>query len=230
MPGVFADEVEADKPRTPATAEVPTAAPPAKTNKPNKPSAAKPTAAAAKAAQADAEAALAFAREHHPELEDVLSRLKKSNRAEFRRAVRDLNQARVRLERIQEKTPNRYAPALEDWKLESQIRLLAARSAMSDDGQIENELKTLIKQRIERRVATLTEERDRLAARVAKLDEQIKQQGADVDARVATELEKLRKSVAAKAPARKQPKAPKSATAPAASDAPAGSKAPKESQ
>jgi hypothetical protein len=175
---------------------------PATAETPDKPAETKPAAPpkdnpdTAKRVLADADAALEFARAHHPELADLIARLKQSNRAEFRRAVRDVNMARVRLERVKEKTPNRYGMALEEWKLDSQIRLLAARSAMSDeDPAVQEELKALLHQRIEKRLKNLTDERDRLAARLAKLNEQIAKQDGDVDAKVAAELEQLRNSV-----------------------------------
>jgi hypothetical protein len=172
--------------------------------------AAKPAAkdAGAKKTQAiskDQEAeALKFAREHHPELSELLEQLNKSNRPEYERAIRDLSQASARLERVQKQTPARYPAALESWKLDSRIRLLAARSSMTDDPALEAELKDAVKTRVEVRLQDLSAERDRLLERAKKLDEQIQAIKANPEKAAEDDLRRVNASI--KKDSQKRPK------------------------
>jgi hypothetical protein len=131
------------------------------------------TAAPAMTAAREA-AAMTFARLHHRELADLLSQLSRTNPREYERAIRQLFQASERLARLQERsTAERYDAELEAWKLDSRLRLLAARLTMSDDPALEAELKAALRKRDEIRLELLRLERERLAERLTKLDAQI---------------------------------------------------------
>jgi hypothetical protein len=171
--------------------------PPAKNAETKKPAA---------TSKADELAALQFARENHPELSKLLEQLGKSNPSEYKRAIRDLSQASTRLDRIKTQTPARYAGALESWKLDSRIRLLAARGAMTDDPALEAELKDAIKRRVELRLQDLSSERDRLSERVKKLDEQIEAIKADPDQAAENDLRRVKASIKKNAPKRTEKK------------------------
>src|SRR5579883_918317 len=120
-----------DAPKAPPAPAKPAAAPQtAKT-----PAARKP-AAAPLSPQREAEA-LAFAREHHPELAALIDKLRKDNRRQFDRALRELAQDRDRLVRLQKQAPAQYEFALAIWKLDSRAHLLAARMTMSQDPALE---------------------------------------------------------------------------------------------
>ena len=53
-------------------------------------------------------AALAFAREHHPELATLIEKLRKENRRQFDRAIHELAQDRDRLVRLKKVAPAQY--------------------------------------------------------------------------------------------------------------------------
>lgn len=111
-------------------------------------------------------AAVAFAREHHPELGSLLVQLKKSNRSEYDKAVRELFRTSERLARIRERTPERHELALQAWKVESRIRLLTARMMMKEDAPLEAELRAALDERIELRLRQLEAEQERLGTRL----------------------------------------------------------------
>ena len=121
--------------------------------------------------------ALAFVRLHHPELRDLLDRLKKHNPGEFDKAVRQIAQTSERLERLREREPERHQVELELWKVDSRVRLLVARLTMTNDHALVDEIKDLLAERVELRLHLLRLERERLASRIEKLDEVI----ADLD-------------------------------------------------
>lgn len=135
--------------------------------------------------------AQAFATQHHPELGDLLVRLEKYDAAAFADAIDDVHKAMLRIERLGEKNAERGRVELEDWKLTSRIRLLAARLAMSDalssqdpasqdnasEGDsaklIKEEIRVLLVERSELRKSSLTAERERLTERLAKVNKQL---------------------------------------------------------
>ena len=73
--------------------------------------------------------ALAFVREHHPELATVLEALKPRNPAEYRKAIGELSQVARTLAEVKARNPRRYELALDAWKAKSRVELLAAQLA-----------------------------------------------------------------------------------------------------
>lgn len=127
-----------------------------------------------RAAVAEAEnAALEFARTHHSELANLLERLQRANPRAYRAAIIDLSKDRVRLERLQERAPERYEYELQLWTMDSQIRLLAARAGRGNADEFRPRLKELMQQRQEFRLSHLQQERERLTARLERVDGQI---------------------------------------------------------
>jgi hypothetical protein len=121
-------------------------------------------------------AAMTFAKLHHPELSELLVKLKKGNRREYDRAVRALYLTSERLARFKTRFPSRperHELALQAWKLDSRIKLLAARMAMSADKKLEAELKAALVERVDVRQRELELERDRLRTRLESLDKSI---------------------------------------------------------
>ena len=122
--------------------------------------------------------ALDFATQHHPELARLIQQLRDSNPRQFASAVRDLFRSADRLERLRihdaRSNGNRYRISLDLWKLDSRIRLMAARSAMTNDPSRDAKLKELLRQRGQKRVELYTLERDRLQLRLDRLEELIK--------------------------------------------------------
>lgn len=136
-------------------------------------------------------AALTFAGMHHPELATLLEQLKSSNPKGYRSAVQELFAQSERLARLQTRTPERYETELALWKLDSRIRLKAARSAMSDATETREELKSLLLERNDLRLSLMRQDRDRQAARLEKLDGSIQQMEQHREQSADNELERL---------------------------------------
>jgi hypothetical protein len=160
----------------------------AKTAKPSKPVVRVPT------SQEREEAAMAFARQHHPELVKLLARLKKKRRRQFDRAVKDLFRTSERLGRIRERTPDRYQLALEAWKLDSRIRLLAARMTMQGNLRLESQLTKLLRERVNIRLQQLTQDRERLAGRLQRIDQAIENISRDPEAAALKDLQRVKRT------------------------------------
>lgn len=137
-------------------------------------------------------ATLEFAKTHHPELATLLEQLRTSAPKDFDAAVSDLNRIRERLERSRERAPERYELELAEWKLNSQIQLLAARLAMGGDATLEDELRTLLAERLQVRVKLLQDERSRLQKRLEQLEQQIADQQEQSSGLIEREFAKLR--------------------------------------
>ena len=135
--------------------------------------------------------ALAFAKANHPELARLLAQLQASNPRGFQTAIEELTRAQERLLRVQERTPDRYESELSLWKLDSRIRLLAAQSAMSDSDGARAELRGLLQERRDLRLARLRDDQSRQQARLEKLNATIAELEAGGDAAVDAELEQL---------------------------------------
>lgn len=156
--------------------------------------------------------AVAFAEAHHPELAGLLNRLRQNGRAEYRAALRELLQDAERLGRLQERMPERYERELEAWKLDSRIKLLAARLTMSDDPEAEAQLKQLVRERIDVRIAQLKSDRERLQTRLQRVDESINRLERQPETAAAREVERILNVV--KGRQRTPKSSPKTSTSP----------------
>lgn len=144
-------------------------------------------------------AALAFAGEHHPELKTLVESLKSANPGEYKKAIHDLARMQERLAKLQgTKASNRYDHELSLWKLDSRIRLTAARSAMKETEELRAELKTLVEQRQALAIQQLKDDRERTAARLAKIDTEIQSVDANQAQSVDAEVDRLLRSVKSK--------------------------------
>lgn len=143
--------------------------------------------------------ALEFAREHHPELAALLKRLKAGSPQGYEEAIRDLSRVNERLARMRGRAPERYELELELWKLDSRIRLLAARLAMNDDPELRDQLQTLIRKKLDVRKASLEDEQKRITARLDRIESDLTELQKDRDALVEAEQERLLKSARASA-------------------------------
>jgi hypothetical protein len=173
-------------------------------------------------------AALTFAKLHHPELASLLKVLKASPHDGYEDAVRDLFKTSERLTRLKARTPERYELELQLWKVDSRIRLLAARLAMEDNEELRDQLHKLLREKIDIRAAVLRDDRTKTAARLEKFDADLQQLTADPAASADAELERLLKSAKATAQKNQRPaKANTSTTNPGKPKAPAGKAADK---
>lgn len=129
-------------------------------------------------AQTDREAAAwGFVMKHHPQLGEVLSRLKIMHAGQYDKAITQITVAAERINRMQKVDKVRGELELEDWKLASQIQLAAAKlSLASEDAELQQELAKIVRKQLEHRLKITEFERDRLQTRLKLLDEQAAKQ------------------------------------------------------
>ncbi len=168
-------------------------------------------------AQTDREAAAwGFVMTHHPQLGEVLSRLKIMHIGQYEKAIYQITLAAERISRMQKADAKRGALELEDWKLGSQIQLAAAKLSLArEDAENQQELAKIVRKQLEHRLKMSEFERERTAARLKLLDEQIAKQKETIansaDARVnemLREINRTRKNLQAdnaKKPAKTKP-------------------------
>ena len=137
-------------------------------------------------------AAMAFVGRNHPELADLLAHLKKTEAAEYKRAIGALFRASEHLAQIQKRNPEHYERELKAWKLKSRIQLLVAQLRIApEDEKLRRELKQALTAQADLRGARLVEERKRLAERLKKLDGVIERAQKDRDSQVEKQLDIL---------------------------------------
>jgi hypothetical protein len=140
---------------------------------------------------------LDFARIHHPELADLLEKLKTADPPEYQRALADLKPVRHRLLRLEEREAPEFPRELALWKIESRIRLLMAQMVVEEDNEsLENDLKPLLVERRELKQQSLQVERKRIADRLANLDRQLEQLQAPEETYTANEMKRLKQTLA----------------------------------
>lgn len=155
-------------------------------------------------------AAVTFARINHPELAGLLGRLKKRNKAAYRRALRQLYRDSERLARMKERLPaERYELALNAWKLDSRIRLLAARVATlpRPDPELQAQLKEALLEQVDLRIRQMESDRQRLLQRIRKMDATIAKLRADRDEAADQHLQRVKRSLGLKKKRRPKRKA-----------------------
>lgn len=187
-----------------------------------KKTAAEPGSAADVSAQAVA--ARSFAAANHPELIPLLDQLEQSSPRQYQQAVGELARSSERFQRMRQTTPGRYETALAGWKLDSRIRLLAARMSADDSPRLAEDLRHLLQERLAVRQQELTYEHDRLTARLEQVQQLLDRIEADPAAQVERDFLKVQRMLRRKSssgrPARPAGSAV-SATGPVSSGRPA---------
>ncbi|HBL45596.1 MAG TPA: hypothetical protein DDZ90_19630 [Planctomycetaceae bacterium] len=150
--------------------------------------------------------AIEFARTHHPELADLIQRLKKHKPREYKRAVRDLDNTLTKLDRFKKRDNDRYRLTLERWEVDSRIRLLAARVSIMGSGDDQTELKSLLKQRMDLQLELLKHEKAMAEKRVQKLEKSIAEIEQNHDSLVDSELTRINRSIKKPGPSNKKQK------------------------
>jgi len=154
--------------------------------------------------------ALKFAGKHHPELAKLLERLRGTSPSGFARGIREVHLAVQRLERFREKQPARFEAELENWKTASEIRLLTAKWAMSQNAGLEKQIRALLRVRQQSRLDRLREDRTKLAARLQQLDDQIGMGTEELEVDLVKEWDRLAKQATASAKAQRRSRKKKS--------------------
>lgn len=139
------------------------------------------------------QAALAFVEENHPKLAKLIVPLKDSNFKEYQKAIKELSRTTERLSGIRTKDPARYELELDAWKIQSHVRLLAARMTMEDDPEIEQELRAMLKKKVENQLKLLQNEREFLQSRLKQVETQLERQSKSQDDLVQQEYDRLLK-------------------------------------
>jgi hypothetical protein len=139
-------------------------------------------------------AAVALVQKHHRDLFELLIYLKEGLPQEYVRAIRDLSRASDRLAQFEKRDPQRYQLELQLWQAESRRQLVTARLQMGYDETLLNELRETLKVEQELGLAVLRHERERLAGRIAKIDEQIVNQEKGAEASVERRFATLTKA------------------------------------
>lgn len=187
--------LSAENPRAAETVNVSKEAP-RKTDAAPKPEAARKAAKNANALTPKREKeVLAFARSHHPELAELIERLKKHRPREYRRAVRDLDSTLSRLERFKNRDSVRYRLTLERWEVDSRIRLLAARVSIKGNDEDQTELKSLLKQRLDLQLELLQHEKKSAEKRLLKLENSITDIEQNGDRLIESELKRINRNL-----------------------------------
>ncbi len=139
-------------------------------------------------------AAVAFAQQHHPQLAELLTRLKASHPEQYTKALRELDKTRARLEKAHETDADRYAILLREWQLDSRVRLLAARITMSTSDELEIELRQVLIERHDVRLQLLTYDREKSKTRLQKMDEQIAEHVQSRQTSIDREFDRIKKT------------------------------------
>ena len=143
--------------------------------------------------ESDLDATMAFASEHHPELARLLEHLRKSRSNEFQRAARELNQQMQVLEKLKERNSPRFENQLKLWKVDSQIRVLVAKWSHSKDKAFEHQIRQLLQQRRDTKLAQLKAESQRLTDQLRKVETQMAIFSDSSDSEIDREWEQLAK-------------------------------------
>ncbi|MGC4006892.1 MAG: hypothetical protein QM811_28715 [Pirellulales bacterium] len=133
-------------------------------DKPEKPS---DPVADAEAKSAREEAAWGFVMRHHPQLGEVLSRLKTMQPGQYEKAINQVALAAERISRMSKNDAKRAEFELDDWRYESQLKLLAAKTTLvaKVDPDAKRELAEIIRKQLENRLRIAEYERDRAEPR-----------------------------------------------------------------
>ena len=133
----------------------------------------------------------------------LLTNLKQNNPTEYHAAVVELDRIVERLAAMKQKNSQQHDSELALWKLDSRIRLLAARLTMSDNPAIEAELKAAVREKVELTLAERKAERERLQKRVEKLDQTIGELSTKLDDVAEKEFAAIKRSAQSSKPTTK---------------------------
>jgi len=165
-------------------------------------------------------AALALVREHHLELIELLDHLKSQKHKAYLQAIQELWRASERLATVRQRDPDRYDLELRAWKIDSRIRLLAAKLSMEQDSELEQQLKAALSERADVRLQLKAVVRDRVKTRLETMNAEIDKLASEREQQLQQAFEKLLRGATkarAKAGAEKSPAGDKVGAKPAVS-------------
>ncbi len=138
----------------------------------------------------------AFVTEQHPELADVLSRLKTTDPAEYERALHQILITSDRIAQLAKNDPPRGKLELRQWKIDSRIRLMAAHMTLSPAEASEAELRAAVNEQVQIKLEALELDRARAEAKLKNVDSSIAKLKSGKDQEVETRLIELHAEIA----------------------------------
>lgn len=138
-------------------------------------------------------AALAFVKENHPELGDVLATLKQMRRDDYERAILSLFSMSENLTEVKTRDPKRHDYLLRSWQTKSRIDLLSAKARMASDDATLEQLRVLLKQQRDLEIQQHEAELARLKERSEKLEADIARLKSDQDRVIEARIQALAK-------------------------------------
>jgi hypothetical protein len=138
-----------------------------------------------------------FVMTHHPELGEVLSRLKTMHPKQYEKAIQQIAVSAERINRFMKTDKVLGEMELNDWKYESQVKLLAAKISLMGPEQaiVEEELAKTVRKQLENRIKINELQRERAALRLKMLDEQTAKLSKNLDEDVERRVKNLRDEI-----------------------------------
>ena len=137
-------------------------------------------------------AALEFAREHHPELERLLRKLRKMDPKQYSKTIRDLARVSERLSILAERNPAQHDAQLALWKATSTATLLAARLQLDpDDTKLRKQLREALETKRNLQKEAFEAELERAQQRVIRLQENLNRLDQEGDQIIDRQLRQL---------------------------------------
>lgn len=124
---------------------------------------------------------LEFAKREEPGLFELLRFLKQKRTASYQQALRETGRTQQKLEVLKEKDPELYEIESQLWRTRSKLSLLAAQLSVKEDGQLEKQLESLVRDLESQELARVTLLRDRTAKQLERLDAQVKERTNDAE-------------------------------------------------
>ncbi len=137
---------------------------------------------------------LAFVEKHYPELKEMLGRLEKNKPRSYRQALTGLHKSVKKLEAIKERNPKRYESSLQQWKIDSRIRVASAQLQLKDTEEGRDKLKSLVADLVDFHIERMKSERKQILERLEQLDKRI----SDAESKREEAIEKKFKAVSPK--------------------------------
>lgn len=118
-------------------------------------------------------AVMAFVQQNHAELKELLTYLRENRRKDYERAIRDLSRESERIGQFKDRDAKQYDLEVKAWTIKSRIQLLTAQMVMGDKDEIRSQLKSLLNEQLDVRLALMKRERERVQERLAKMESEI---------------------------------------------------------
>lgn len=150
--------------------------------------------------------AIAFVKEHHPELVSLLQTLKPMSQKEYQTAIRDIAKTRKRLEMLLKREVESHSLELESWKLQSKIDLLLAKGVAGDKSFDKEGLRSLLKNQVENQKKRWKLEQASLLKREQQLSDLLSKTEGHEQERIEQQLTNLMKRMENKEKASKNKK------------------------